>query len=94
MIDLATHIIDQKSGHFEPQDFHDQYESALGDIIRKKMKGQKIAPEKRKEPSNVINLMDALKRSVKSQREGEKRVRSRRKAPIRGVTSRKKAKAG
>jgi DNA end-binding protein Ku len=93
MIDLATHIIEQKSGRFEPQDFHDQYESALRDIIRKKMKGQKITPEKLKEPSNVINLMDALKRSVRSQGEGGKQARSRNKAPKRGAMSRKKAKA-
>ena len=93
MIDLATHIIEQKSGRFQPHDFHDQYESALRDIIRKKMKGQKIAPEKRKEPSNVINLMDALKRSVKSQSGDKKPVRARRKASMRGAALRKKAKA-
>jgi len=93
MIDLATHIIEQRSGRFQPQDFHDQYESALRDIIRKKMKGQKITPEKRKGPSNVINLMDALKRSVKSQSGDKKPARSRRKASMRGAALRKKAKA-
>jgi DNA end-binding protein Ku len=72
MIDLATHIIQRKSSRFQPQDFHDQYESALRDIIRKKMKGERIAPEKRKEPSNVISLMDALKRSAESQSGGGK----------------------
>jgi DNA end-binding protein Ku len=93
MIDLATHIIQRKSSRFQPQDFHDQYESALRDIIRKKMKGEKIAPEKRKEPSNVISLMDALKRSAESQSGGGKQVRSRRKAPRHGAPSNKKAKA-
>jgi DNA end-binding protein Ku len=64
MIDLATHIIEQKAAHFRPEAFEDRYETALRDLIRKKMAGEKIRPAKQKAPSNVINLMDALKRSV------------------------------
>ena len=64
MIDLATHIIEQKVAHFRPETFEDRYETALSDLIRKKMAGERIRPAKQKAPSNVINLMDALKRSV------------------------------
>jgi DNA end-binding protein Ku len=64
MIDLATHIIEQKAAHFRPEAFEDRYETALRDLIRKKMAGEKIRPAKQKAPSNVINLMDALKRSL------------------------------
>ncbi len=66
MLDLAIHIVDTKTGHFKPQQFKDQYEDALKDLLRKKQKGEKIERAKESEPSNVINLMDALRQSVKS----------------------------
>jgi DNA end-binding protein Ku len=65
MLDLAKHIVEQKSGDFEPERFEDHYESALIDLINKKRAGistkAKAAP---KTAGNVINLMDALKRSL------------------------------
>src|SRR5215211_958659 len=68
MLDLAKHIVETKSGHFEPEKFEDRYESALKELIKKKAAGEKIeAPERPKE-SNVINLMDALKRSLEVER--------------------------
>jgi DNA end-binding protein Ku len=92
MIDLATHIIEQKTGHFRPDDFDDRYETALRDIIRKKTAGETITPARRKEPSNVINLMDALKKSVESERSGGGHAqRIRRKPPARSASRRKKA---
>jgi DNA end-binding protein Ku len=92
MIDLATHIIEQKSGHFKPQSFEDRYETALHDIIRKKMSGKKITPVKHKEPSNVINLMDALKRSLEGESGRGKRAHAARKKPAaRSVSRRRKA---
>jgi DNA end-binding protein Ku len=70
MLDLAKHIVEQKSGTFEPEKFEDHYESALVDLINKKRSGirmpAKAAP---KTGGNVINLMDALKRSLASERE-------------------------
>jgi DNA end-binding protein Ku len=66
MIDLAVHIVETKKGHFKPQQFKDEYEDALKDLLRKKQKGEKIQPPKERAPSNVINLMDALRQSVKS----------------------------
>jgi DNA end-binding protein Ku len=64
MLDLAVHIVATKKGKFEPEKFQDEYEDALKDLLRKKQKGERI--ERPKEPSrtNVVNLMDALKRSV------------------------------
>ncbi len=72
MIDLAKHIVQTKSGHFDPEKFEDHYEQALREIIDKKSKGQKIEPKKAERPSNVINLMDALKRSLDVERGGGK----------------------
>ncbi|HEX4411486.1 MAG TPA: Ku protein [Xanthobacteraceae bacterium] len=66
MLDLAVHIVETKIGHFKPAGFKDDYEDALKDLLRKKQKGEKIAPVKERAPSNVINLMDALRQSVKA----------------------------
>ena len=77
MLDLARHIVEQKSGHFEPERFEDHYEAALAELLAKKQKGQPIAAAKKAAPSNVVNLMDALRASLKS---GEQRPQ-RRKPP-------------
>jgi DNA end-binding protein Ku len=66
MLDLAVHIVSTKTGHFKPEQFKDQYEDALKDLLRKKQKGEKIERTKESAPSNVINLMDALRQSVKT----------------------------
>ena len=68
MLDLAMHIVETKRGKFQPEKFQDQYEDALKELLRKKQKGEKIEHPKEREPSNVIDLMDALRRSVKSDR--------------------------
>jgi len=64
MLDLATHIVKTKTGHFHPKKFEDRYEDALKDLLRKKQRGGKIEPPSR-EPAKVINLMDALRRSAR-----------------------------
>jgi DNA end-binding protein Ku len=66
MIDLAVHIVETKAGHFKPQQFKDEYEDALKDLLRRKQKGEKIERPKERAPSNVINLMDALRQSLKT----------------------------
>jgi DNA end-binding protein Ku len=64
MLELAEHILKTKRTHFEPSKYSDRYEDALKALIRAKEAGKPapVAPEK---PSNVINLMDALRRSVR-----------------------------
>ncbi|MBU6457388.1 MAG: Ku protein [Bradyrhizobium sp.] len=64
MLDLARHIVEQKSGSFEPEQFEDRYESALIDLINQKRNGLPTAKAAPKSGGNVINLMDALKRSL------------------------------
>src|SRR3954465_7085963 len=65
MLDLAKHIVEPKSGHFEPENFEDHYEAALTELINKKRNGEKITPaSKPVSGDNVISLMDALKRSI------------------------------
>jgi DNA end-binding protein Ku len=65
MVDMAHQIIKSKTGHFEPDAFEDRYETALRDIIDKKMKGARITPAQPMSVAvNVVNLMDALKKSI------------------------------
>ena len=66
MLDLAVHIVETKAGHFKPQQFKDEYEDALKNLLRRKQKGEKIERPKEHAPSNVVNLMDALRQSVKA----------------------------
>ncbi|MDA9478885.1 DNA repair protein [Bradyrhizobium sp. CCBAU 65884] len=63
MLDLAKHIVNQKSGRFEPDKFEDQYEQALIDLINQKRAGKPITPKERP-TGNVVDLMEALRRSV------------------------------
>jgi DNA end-binding protein Ku len=67
MMDLARHIVETKRGHFKPQQFEDHYEHALKELIEKKAKGEKIEVPKERPTGKVINLMDALRRSVQAE---------------------------
>jgi len=70
MLDLAKHIVEKKSGAFEPELFEDHYETALIDLINKKRSGAPIAAKAApKTGGNVINLMDALKKSLASEKD-------------------------
>src|SRR6201984_2876200 len=77
MLELASHIVETKSGHFEPEKFEDQYEDALKELLKKKQAGEKIEAPKQRAPAKEINLMDALRRSVEAERGGS----AKRKAP-------------
>jgi DNA end-binding protein Ku len=66
MSQLAGHIIDTKSGHFDPKKFEDHYENALVELLRKKQAGRALEPirDEGPAPQRVINLMDALRASI------------------------------
>ena len=66
MLDLASHIVKTKAGHFERSKFEDQYEDALKELLKKKQEGKPIERPERPKPTNVVNLMDALRRSVEA----------------------------
>ncbi len=67
MKDLAGHIIQTKSGHFEPGKFEDHYETALTELLKQKQAGRAIeAPAAEMKAPRVINLMDALKASIEA----------------------------
>src|SRR3974390_853270 len=66
MLELASHIVETKSGHFDPDKFEDKYEDALKDLLKKKQEGKPIERPERPKPTNVVNLMDALRRSIQA----------------------------
>lgn len=64
MLDLAKHIISMKAGSFDPSSFDDRYESALADLVKAKLEGRKFKPKPVAKPSNVTDLMEALRHSA------------------------------
>jgi DNA end-binding protein Ku len=64
MLDLARHIVEQKAGNFDPDKFEDHYETALVDLINKKRAGTPITAKERPRGENVVDLMDALRKSI------------------------------
>jgi DNA end-binding protein Ku len=90
MVRIASHILDTKAGHFNPSKFKDEYENALKKLVKRKASGKPIElPEDEPDESNVINLMDALKRSIEK---GKGAGRARKKTAKRAKkTGRRKA---
>jgi Ku protein len=80
MVKLAEHILDTKAGRFDARKFKDQYELALRRLVKRKAAGKKIeAPEPPPARDNVINLMEALRQSIKGGRGAHKSGAGRRK---------------
>jgi DNA end-binding protein Ku len=92
MLDLAVHILRSKKAHFDPDKFEDRYESALTALIKAKQAGKPAPKAEEPKPSNVINLMDALRRSVKAGKDGAKNDNERRAPASRRPTRAKGAK--
>src|SRR5437588_8392974 len=100
MLDLAKHIVQTKSGHFQPDKFEDHYETALKELLRKKQAGQEITAPEEAKPTNVVNLMDALRKSVEAEGGSrraapapKKAAASARKAPSKKASTAKHSKA-
>jgi DNA end-binding protein Ku len=84
MVSLASHILQTKAATFDPEKFKDEYETALRKLVQRKAKGHTVeAPEPEEKPSNVVNLMDALRESLKTNS----------KRPLASDASRKKSQA-
>jgi DNA end-binding protein Ku len=66
MLDIAQEIIGRMSGHFEPDKFTDRYEEAVTAMLRAKQAGQVFAVPEQAAPANVVNIMDALKKSLEA----------------------------
>src|SRR5215210_7998389 len=82
LVNLASELIQRNSGPFNPKRFKDTYAEELRKLVEKKAKGQKIEIPKTEKaaPSNVVNLMDALKKSLKGAEKPAKVARKRKSA--------------
>jgi DNA end-binding protein Ku len=91
MVEIATRIIGQKEADFDPSKFTDRYDDALKEMIKAKQKGGKglvEAPEP--DDTNVIDLMAALRSSLKGSATGAKKAPAK-KAPAKKPAAKKKA---
>jgi len=68
MLKMAEQIIEQKPTKFAPEAFEDQYEEALLTLVKSKISGGQPIITKAPERGNVVNLMDALRRSIEEER--------------------------
>jgi DNA end-binding protein Ku len=76
MVGLAEEIIDRMTGKFEPEKFEDRYENAMIELIRSKQAGLPTKVEKAPaRTANVVNLMDALRRSVEGDQGGKRKAK-------------------
>jgi DNA end-binding protein Ku len=92
MIGLAEDIIDKMTGAFQPEQFQDRYENAMIELIRSKQAGLPAPREKAAaRPANVVNLMDALKRSIADAGGTEKPARAGAKKPESAAKPRRRA---
>ena len=92
MLDLAMRVIDRKMGKFDPAKLEDRYGQAVTELIKSKKKSGRKAPAREAEdrPSNVINLFDALKKSLASGGNDNKREQPGKKASARKPPARSK----
>src|ERR1700733_6624528 len=82
MVDLAAHVLDTKASKFDPHKFKDKYETALKAMVKRKAAGKTIeVPEEKEEESNVIDLMDALKRSLGRKKASVSLAKGKKRAP-------------
>jgi DNA end-binding protein Ku len=93
MVEIAAKIIEQQEGPFDPSQFNDRYEDALRSLIKEKEKGASVTAPAEPKAAEVIDLMEALKRSLGQTGGGERRKPAG-KAPARGGGSSGVAKAG
>lgn len=68
MAHKAMQLVERKTSEFDPSKFEDRYELRLRQLIDAKTKGIELEEEPEVEAPNVVNLMDALKRSLKGEK--------------------------
>ena len=95
MVEIATRLIAQKEADFDPSEFKDRYDDALRDMIEAKKKGQGVVEAPEPEDTNVIDLMEALRASLKGSASSARRAPAKKaaekKAPAKKPAAKKPA---
>ncbi|WP_428151316.1 Ku protein [Brevundimonas sp.] len=81
MVEIAARIIGQKEADFDPTRFKDRYDEALKAMIKAKQKGQGVVEAPEPDDTNVVDLMAALRNSLKGSATGAKTPAAKKKAP-------------
>ncbi len=92
MLDLATHILNSKKEKFEPSEFEDRYETALVKMIKAKRAGKELPEAPEPPATNVVNLMDALRQSIKGERSTARRKPAKSRASARKQPAKRRVK--
>jgi DNA end-binding protein Ku len=89
MVDIAARIISQKDAAFDPTQFKDRYDEALREMIKAKQKGQGVVEAPEPDDTNVIDLMEALRASLKGSADGAKKAPAKKTATKASTTAKK-----
>jgi DNA end-binding protein Ku len=73
---LAGQLIDTLSGKFDPAKFHDEYQTNLQRLIEQKQKGERVTVSKSEKPAAVVNILDALRKSLAENKSSGKKPRA------------------
>lgn len=90
-IKLATELVENLSTHFKPERYHDEYEARLQALVDAKLKGKKVPVAAERKLAPVVDMMEALKRSLAGREAARRRVASRSATHSAGTRARKKA---
>jgi DNA end-binding protein Ku len=89
MVEIAARIISQKAADFDPTHFKDRYDEALREMVKAKQKGQGVVEAPEPEDTNVIDLMEALKASLKGSAGAAKKAPAKKTATKISTTAKK-----
>jgi DNA end-binding protein Ku len=91
-LELATQLVRQLTAPFKPDQFHDEYRENVEKLIEQKKKGQKITTEPKPQSAPVVDLMEALKKSLEASRTSGKTAKTKAEpASAKGARKRKAA---
>lgn len=89
---VAVNLIEALSGPFEPEKYRNEYQETLRGLLEKKAEGDKleVATSEERKPGKVIDLMDALEKSVEAAKKGKSPSKA---ATAKKTTAKKRKKA-
>jgi DNA end-binding protein Ku len=71
-LDMAFTLIELLQKEFDPEEYHDHYREALQQVIEAKLEGREVVESPEVQDTKIIDLADALRRSVEAAKKGGK----------------------